>query len=117
MLEYYFVALRSLGQTPDLAYSALLDAPVRPERPDRRRPGKGRKPAPPPPNLSQALAPDATLVAAGPNESTAWDPCPCRQWGAARDDRHGCVAMCKELFPQLDQELDAWEAEHGRLYR
>jgi len=25
--------------------------------------------------------------------------------------------MCKELFPQLDQELDAWEAEHGWLYR
>ena len=34
----------------------------------------------------------------------------------ARDDRHGCVAMCKELFPQLDRELDAWEAEHGWLY-
>jgi len=25
--------------------------------------------------------------------------------------------MCKELFPQLDQQLDAWEAEHGWLYR
>ena len=38
-------------------------------------------------------------------------------WGVARDDRHGCVAMVKELFPQLDRELDAWEAEHGWLYR
>ena len=37
--------------------------------------------------------------------------------GVARYDRHGCVAMCKELFPQLDRELDAWEAEHGWLYR
>jgi len=27
------------------------------------------------------------------------------------------VALCKELFPQLDRELDAWEAEHGWLYR
>jgi hypothetical protein len=34
-----------------------------------------------------------------------------------RADRHGCVALCKELFAELDQELDAWEAEHGWLYR
>jgi len=27
------------------------------------------------------------------------------------------VAVCKKLFPQLDAELDAWEAEHGWLYR
>jgi hypothetical protein len=25
-----------------------------------------------------------------------WDPCPCRQWGFARADRYGCVAMLKE---------------------
>ena len=53
----------------------------------------------------------------GANGSSEWDPCPCRQWGVARYDRHGCVALCKELFPQLDRELDAWEAEHGWLYR
>jgi hypothetical protein len=71
------------------------------------------------PDLAHSALPDAAEapVAAGPNGSTEWDPCPCRQWGVARSDRHGCVAMCKELFPQLDQELDAWEAEHGWLYR
>jgi hypothetical protein len=117
MLEHYFAALCSLGQTPDLAHSALPDAPVQPERP-QRRPGRNRrKPAPPPPSLSQALAPAETPIAAGPNQSTTWDPCPCRQWGVARADRHGCLAMCRELFPELDQALDAWEAEHGSLYR
>ena len=117
MLEYYFAALCSRGQTPDLAHSALPDAPVRPKRLERR-PGRDRpKPAPPSPDLSQALAPAETPVAAGPNQSTTWDPCPCRQWGVARGDRHGCVAMCRELFPEVDQALDAWEAEYGWLYR
>ena len=116
MFEYYVVALRSLRQTPDLAHSALPDAPVRPERPSRRLGRLRRRPALPPENLRQALTPDATPLAAGPNESTTWDPCPCRQWGVARTDHHGCVAMCRELFAQLDQELDAWEAEHGWLY-
>lgn len=37
--------------------------------------------------------------------------------GVARGDHHGCVALLKELFPQLDQELDAWEAAYSRLYR
>jgi hypothetical protein len=49
--------------------------------------------------------------------SSEWDPCPCGRWGVVRADRHGCVAQVKELFPQLDRELDAWEAEHGWLYR
>jgi hypothetical protein len=124
MLEYYFVALSSLGQTPDLAHSALPDAPVRPESEGRRtgRTRRSQEPASPtetaeaaPP--AKAAPPAAPAVAAGPNESTTWDPCPCRQWGVCREDRHGCVAMCKELFPELDQELDAWEAEHGWLYR
>jgi len=114
MLEHYFAALCSLGRTPDLAHSALPDAPVRLERRERR---PHRKPAAPSPNLSQAPAPAETPVAAGPNESTSWEPCPCRQWGVARADRHGCVAMCRELFPEVDQALDAWEAENGWLYR
>lgn len=69
--------------------------------------------------LAYPALPDAPVrpAPAGANGSSEWDPCPCRQWGVARDDRHGCVAMCKELFPQLDAELDAWEAEHGWLYR
>ena len=68
------------------------------------------------PGVSRAAPADPPVVA-GPNGSSQWDPCPCRQWGVARYDRHGCVALCKELFPQLDRELDAWEAEHGWLYR
>ena len=65
----------------------------------------------------QEVRPRSLRPVAGPNESSEWDPCPCGKWGVCRADRHGCVAMCKELFPQLDQELDAWEAEHGWLYR
>jgi hypothetical protein len=121
MFEYYLTALLNLGRG-DLASSALPDAPLRPER-QGRRPGRGRrKPAPPPPNLSQALAPAETPLAAGPNQSTTWDsttwdPCPCRRWGVVRADLHGCVALVMELFPELDRELDAWDAEHGWLYR
>jgi hypothetical protein len=91
MFQHYLAALLDLRQAQDLGYSAPPDTPVQPA------------PADPP--------------AAGENGSSEWDPCPCRQWGVARHDRHGCVAMCKELFPQLDRELDAWEAEHGWLYR
>jgi hypothetical protein len=107
MLERYLAALLSLGQPPDLAHSAVPDAPVRPEREGRRHGRNRRTPVPPPPNLSRALAPAGAPVAAGPNGSSEWDPCPCRQWGVARSDRHGWVARCKELSPQLDQELDA----------
>jgi hypothetical protein len=64
-----------------------------------------------------ATAPADPPVAVGPNASSEWHLCPCGRWEVCREDRHGCVAMCKELFPQLDQELDAWEAEHGWLYR
>jgi hypothetical protein len=37
--------------------------------------------------------------------------------GVCREDRHGCPALVKELFPNLDQELNAWETAHGWLYR
>jgi hypothetical protein len=40
-----------------------------------------------------------------------------RAVGVARADRHGCVTLVKERFPQLDRELDAWEAAYGWLYR
>jgi hypothetical protein len=117
MLELYFTALYGLGRTASLARSALPDAPVRPERkagntgPDRR----SQEPAST--TDTAAAAPADPPVAAGPNGSSEWEPCPCGWWGVCREDRHGCVAMCKELFPQLDRELDAWEAEHGWLYR
>ena len=90
MFEHYLAALLGLRRAQDLAYSAQPDTPVQPALAD--------------------LPPGRT----GPRSGI---PCPCRQWGVARYDRHGCVALCKELFPQLDRELDAWEAEHGWLYR
>jgi hypothetical protein len=101
MFEHYLAALLSLRQARDLAYSAPPDTPVQPGRED---------------GDAEATAPAGPPIAAGPNRSSAWVPCPCRQWGVARADHHGCVALVKELFPQLDQELDAWEAEHGWLY-
>jgi hypothetical protein len=55
--------------------------------------------------------------AADPDESTRWDPCPCGRWGVCRADLHGCAALCKDLFPEVDRELDAWDAAHGWLYR
>ena len=66
---------------------------------------------------AQDLAYSALPGAAGPEESSEWDPCPCGRWGVARADRHGCVALVTELFPELDRELDAWEAAYGWLYR
>jgi hypothetical protein len=99
MFEYYYAALFSRALKSDLAWSALPDAPVRPDRRDRDR----GSPAGP--------------VAAGPDESSRWDPCPCGRWGVCRADLHGCAALCRELFADLDRELDAWDAAHGWLYR
>jgi hypothetical protein len=67
-------------------------------------------------DLAHSSLPDAPDAEAS-DEACPWDPCPCQQWGVCRADRHGCVAMVKELFAELDQELDAWEAAHGWLYR
>jgi hypothetical protein len=111
MFEYYYAALFSRALKGDLAHSALPDAPVRPDRRDRR----SQQPSPSPAGSGQAKAPDDPPPIAA--ESSDWDPCPCRQWGVCRADRHGCAALCRELFPELDQELDAWEAAHGWLYR
>jgi hypothetical protein len=96
MFEHYLAALLSLRSGRDLAFSALPEAPVHPHRED----GTAER-----------------AVAAAPDGSSEWDPCPCGRWGVARGDHHGCLPLVKELFSQLDQELDAWEAEHGWLYR
>jgi hypothetical protein len=116
MFEHYLAALLSLRQAQDLAYSALPDAPVRPHRKGRKD-EQGRRGSEPASPADTAEAATAHRPAAGPNGSSEYDPCPCRRWGVVRADRHGCVALVTELFPQLDQELDAWEAEHGWLYR
>jgi hypothetical protein len=118
MFERYFAALFKLAQAGDLAQSALPEAPIQPQREDRETDPNRRSQEPgSPTDTVEAAAPADPPLAAGPNGSPEWDPCPCKQWGVVREDRHGCVAMCKELFPQLDQELDAWEADHGWLYR
>ena len=117
MFEHCFAVLFSLGQTLGFAHPALPDGQVQPEREGRKTDPNRRSEEPASPTTVEAAAPTDPPVAAGPNESSEWDPCPCKQWGVCRADRHGCVAICKELFPQLDQELDAWEAEHGWLYR
>ena len=96
MFEHYLAALLNLRRAHDLAFPALPDAPAQPQ----------------PEDLTAEPA-----VAAGPDGSSAWDPCPCGRWGVVRADRHGCVALVTELFAELDQELDAWEAAHGWLYR
>jgi hypothetical protein len=119
MLEYYLIALLSRGQVGDLASSALPDAPVRPHR-EGRLPGRdrrSRRPSPTDHGQVTVPSPADTPVAARPDGPPEWDPCPCGQFGVSREDRHGCAARVKELFPLLDQELDAWEAAHGWLYR
>ena len=118
MFEHYLAALLSLGQDRHLAHSALPNAPVQPHREDRKAERDHRlRESASPADTVEAAAPADPPVADPRNGSSEWDPCPCGQWGVCRADRHGCVAMCKELFPQLDQELDAWEAEHRWLYR
>jgi hypothetical protein len=44
--------------------------------------------------------------------------CPCGQWGVPMEqEANAWLAICRHLFPQLDQELDNWEYAHGWLYR
>jgi hypothetical protein len=117
MFEQYLAALLSLRQAHDLAFSALPDAPVQIDGKGGKAAQDRRSPEQPSPADAAEAAPVDRPVAAGPTGSSEWDPCPCRQWGVARGDHHGCVALLKELFPQLDQELDAWEAAYSRLYR
>ena len=117
MFEHYLAALLRLGQAGDLSYSALPDAPVQPQREDRKADWDRRIREPASPADTAEAAPVDPPAANELTGSSEWDPCPCRQWGVARGDRHGCAALVKELFPQLDQELDQWEAAYGWLYR
>ena len=117
MFEQYLTALLSLRQPHDLAFSALPDAPVHQIDGQGKAARDRRSPEQPSPADAAEAVPADRPVAAGSTGPSEWDPCPCRQWGVDRGDRHGCVALVKDLFPQLDQELDAWEAAYGRLYR
>lgn len=119
MLKHILAALLGLGQPPEPTRSAPPDVPVQPRR-DGRTTGPNRQdlePASAAGSVEAAATVDPAVAELPDAASEEWDPCPCGQWGVCRADRHGCVAMCKELFPQLDQDLDAWEAEHGWLYR
>jgi hypothetical protein len=53
-----------------------------------------------------------------PNRPDDWlVRCPCGQWGLPRDqEADAWLAICQHLFPQLDQDLDAWEHAHSWLY-
>jgi hypothetical protein len=62
---------------------------------------------------TRPAAPGATR----PGRSSWLVACPCGEWGLTREDRITWLALCQHLFPQLDQELDAWEHAHGWLYR
>jgi hypothetical protein len=101
MFEQYLAALLGLRQARDLAPSALPDAPVQPDREDR----------------NAEAAPALRPVVARPRRPSELAPCPCSRWGITRGDHHGCLALVRELFPQLDRELDAWEDDYGWLYR
>ena len=117
MFEHYFAALFSLGQMRGLAHSALPDAPVQPQREGRKTDSNRRSQEPASSTDTVAAVPADPPVAVGSHASSEWHLCPCGRWGVCREDRHGCMAMCKELFPQLDRELDAWQAAYGWLYR
>jgi len=117
MLEHYFTALFSLGQTPDLAHSALPDAPVQPDL--ERRNSEKHRPIEAPLGRTDRIE-AGTPGSSNParqDRSSWWVTCPCGGWGLSRDDRDAWLALCQHLFPQLDRELDAWEDAHGWLYR
>lgn len=97
MISDYVVALLAVQGTRSLARSALPDAPVQPHL------DRGKIDQDPPARVPH---PPADRLA-----------CPCGRWEASGDDRDARLALCRHLFPQLDQELDVWEHAHGRLYR
>jgi hypothetical protein len=95
MFKQYLAALLSLRHGLDLAFSAPPDAPVSPSartaRPSRLSPPRPRAlRVGPVPRAGGGGSPAATTMAAWP--------------------------LVREPLPQLDQELDAWEAEE-RLAR
>jgi hypothetical protein len=119
MLEYYFAAMLARRQVGDLAYSALPDAPDQPPREDRRR-GRNRPSQPPPAaDHSQvpASVPAEVPIAVGSNGSSTWDPGPAGNGGSVARTAMAAWPLVKELFPELDQDLNAWETTHGWLYR
>jgi hypothetical protein len=116
MFEQYLAALLGLSKLQDLAHSALPDAPVRPQPQAHQTDPDHHRQEPPPPTDTLQAAPAHPPIAGGPNRFWQSAPCPCRRPGITRGDHHGCLALVTELFPQLDQDLDTWDANHGWLY-
>ena len=87
MLEHYLAALLGLRRAQDLAFSAPPDTPVQPAPADRR--------------AERVLGVGSVPMPAGGSPATtamaAWP----------------CARSCSPS----STELDAWEAEHGWLYR
>jgi hypothetical protein len=120
MMEYYLAALLIIRRQADerrqmdgLAYSALPHAAMQHHRKRRLR---FRNRCNGPSSCGDAVVAARGSVASGSDEAVALIPCPCPHMGVSRQDRHGCVARMKEIFQDLDKELDAWEAANGWLY-
>jgi hypothetical protein len=113
----YLAALIARWYFRSLAPSALPDAPVQPE-PKRRDTDQDRRTQVPPrhPDQAETSAPPGSPAPAR-QDGSWWVRCPCGKWGLSREDRGPWLALCRHLFPGLDQELDAWESAHGWLYR
>jgi hypothetical protein len=118
MFDHYMAAMFSLSHARDVARSALPDAPVEPY-PGRRHTDKDRRSQVP---LQRTDGVDAQAPLASPNltrsgSSSGRVACPCGEWGVPGDERDGWLSLCRHLYPQLDQELNAWEQANGWLYR
>jgi hypothetical protein len=114
MLNDYLAALIAHRHYHGLARSALPDAPVRPD-PNRRGTDPDHRAQVPPPATDRVEAdvPCGSTGHARPGGAVV--TCPCGAWQSAADDV--VLDLCRHLFPDLDEQLDAWERTHGWLYR
>jgi hypothetical protein len=116
MLNDYVAALIAHWHSRGLARLALPDAPVRPD-PKHRGTDHDDRPQVPP-RRTDRVEPDVPSgwpVHARPGGSLVI--CPCGDWQSTRADDDAVVDLCRHLFPDLDEQLDAWERIHGWLYR
>jgi hypothetical protein len=116
MLNDYVAALIAHWRSRDLARSALPNAPVRPDPKERGTDQDDRPQVPP--RGSDRVEPDVASgwpVHARPGGSSV--TCPCGDWRSTRAHDDAVLDLCRHLFPQLDEQLDAWERSHGWLYR
>lgn len=118
MLNDYLAALIAQWHNRGLARSALPDAPVQPDL-ERRNADQDQRTQVP---LRATDRVEAQVRSGWPEHArpdrSSWSvSCPCGDWRSSSADRDGVLALCRHLFPQLDQQLDVWEQAHGWLYR